>query len=256
MVDTYDLSKKLIEKAVEEKKIEGPIEPLIEKKLLKKEGKEKIEKALFDEKFEVLIKAINDIPFLYPEHFIWIKGLLDKKAEVISEELKLEKAEVQEEICELFKARCPKGMLKKMTKETEKEVEKATETEEKIEEKEEVEVEKAEQTEAQEKAAKKYELSEETREKIGRAGGKEREEMPADMFLKPNRTYPWKLGGKPSKKLLVAAYRRAITQNEPTVAMKARRLLKEHFGVEFEKPEQAKKSMNDTYLFQKAHSIG
>jgi len=94
---------------------------------------------------------------------------------------------------------------------------------------------KAERTKAQRAAAKKYKLSEKTKETIGTAGSKEREDMPADMFLKPGeRKYPWKLGGKPSQKLLVAAYRRAITQNDVATANKARRLLKEHFGKEFE----------------------
>jgi len=94
---------------------------------------------------------------------------------------------------------------------------------------------KAEGTKAQRSAAKKYALSEKTKETIGTAGSKAREDMPADMFLKPGeRKYPWKLGGKPSQKLLVAAYRRAITQKDAAVANKARRLLKQHFDKEFQ----------------------
>jgi len=101
------------------------------------------------------------------------------------------------------------------------------------------ELEKAERTKAQKKAAKKYRLAKKTKRAIRPA---KREEMATGDFLKPaQKKYPWKIGGKPSQKLLMAAYRRAITQREPAIAMKARRLLKRHFDKEVAIPEQAKK---------------
>ena len=74
-------------------------------------------------------------------------------------------------------------------------------------------------------------LSDKTRAQIGTVGSKKRDDMPESDFLEPKeKKYPWKLGGKPSRKMLLAAMRRATMQGDSAIASKAKSLLKKHFG--------------------------
>jgi len=62
--------------------------------------------------------------------------------------------------------------------------------------------------------------------------GKKRADLPDSYFLMPKeRKFPYKTAdGKISKKLLMAAYKRARQWGYTQVAAKAKRLLKRHFG--------------------------
>jgi len=66
------------------------------------------------------------------------------------------------------------------------------------------------------------------------AHGKQRKELPDSYFLLPSeRKFPYKTAdGKISKKLLMAAYKRARQYGYESVAQKAKQLLKKHFGME------------------------
>lgn len=77
-------------------------------------------------------------------------------------------------------------------------------------------------------------LSEKTRKEIGTVGSSKREGMAASEFLNEGeKKYPWKIGDKPSKKLLEAACREAQMHGDSAILSKAKKLLKEHFGVEW-----------------------
>jgi hypothetical protein len=91
-------------------------------------------------------------------------------------------------------------------------------------------------TEAQKKAAEKWRLSEKTKRTIRPS---KREEMsPSDFLIPSQKKYPVKIGGKYSKKLLMAAFRRAISQNRRDIANKAARIMKREFGKEIGKEKK------------------
>lgn len=77
-------------------------------------------------------------------------------------------------------------------------------------------------------------LSGKTRKEIGTVGSGKREGMAASEFLdEAEKKYPWKIGGKPSRKLLEAACKEAQMHGDSAILAKAKKLLKEHFGVEW-----------------------
>jgi hypothetical protein len=94
-------------------------------------------------------------------------------------------------------------------------------------------------TKSQKAASEKYRLSEKTRAHIGTPGSKAREEKPSSDFLIPGqKKYPVKIGGKYSQKLLMAAFRRAISQNRRDIANKAASIMKREFGKEIGKEKK------------------